>query len=66
MSISDLPSNIALGEKFSEPNKDSDRLKYPEVSFPTPPAPNLVAEVSRPVKQIRCGLRIVPRKRLSF
>ncbi|GFY75042.1 hypothetical protein TNIN_177341 [Trichonephila inaurata madagascariensis] len=45
MSISDLPSDIALGENFLEPNKDSDRLKSPEIPGPSPPAPNPVPEV---------------------
>ncbi|GFQ88415.1 hypothetical protein TNCT_317541 [Trichonephila clavata] len=66
MSVSDLPSDIALGENFPEPSKDSDRLKSPEVTVPSPPAPNPVAEVSRLVKQTRCGRRIVPRQRLSL
>ncbi|GFR11983.1 transposable element Tc1 transposase [Trichonephila clavata] len=39
---------------------------YPEVSVLSPPVPNPVAMVSRPVKQIRCGRRIVPRQRLNF
>ncbi|GFS41691.1 integrase_H2C2 domain-containing protein [Trichonephila inaurata madagascariensis] len=66
MSVSDLPSDIALGENFPEPNKDSDRLKSPEVPSSNPPAPNPVPEISRPVKQTRCGRRIVPRQRLNL
>ncbi|GFS57689.1 histone H3-like centromeric protein cnp1 [Trichonephila inaurata madagascariensis] len=60
MSVSDLPSDMALGENFPEPNKG------PEVPRPSPPAPNPVPEVSRPVKQTRCGRRIVPRQRLNL
>ncbi|GFY63617.1 integrase_H2C2 domain-containing protein [Trichonephila inaurata madagascariensis] len=55
MSLSDLPSDITLGENFPEPNKDSDRLKSPEVPGPSSPAPNPEPKVSRPVKQTRCG-----------
>ncbi|GFQ65590.1 transposable element Tc1 transposase [Trichonephila clavata] len=38
----------------------------PGVSVPGPPAPNPVAVVSRPVKQTRCGRRIVPGQRLNL
>ncbi|GFR27392.1 DUF5641 domain-containing protein [Trichonephila clavata] len=66
MSVSDLPSDIALGENFLESNKDSDRLKSPEVPVPSSPAPNPVAEVSQPVKQTGSGWRIVPRQHLNL
>ncbi|GFV83585.1 hypothetical protein TNCV_5120751 [Trichonephila clavipes] len=42
-----------FGENFPEPNKDSDKLKYPKVPVPTPRAANSVAEVSQPLKQTR-------------
>ncbi|GFW73146.1 hypothetical protein TNCV_832641 [Trichonephila clavipes] len=35
MSVSDLPSDIALGENLPEPNKDSYRLKSLEVPRPS-------------------------------
>ncbi|GFX57305.1 hypothetical protein TNCV_3914691 [Trichonephila clavipes] len=60
MSVSDLPSDIALGENFPDPDKDSDRLKSQEVLGPSPPVPNPEPEVSRPEKQTRCGRRIIP------
>ncbi|GFV19461.1 hypothetical protein TNCV_3663931 [Trichonephila clavipes] len=66
MFVSDLPSDIALGENFPEPYKNSDRLKSPEVPGSSPPAPNPVAEVSRSMKQTRCSLRIVPRQYLNL
>ncbi|GFV07101.1 DUF5641 domain-containing protein [Trichonephila clavipes] len=66
MSVSDFPSDIALVENFPEPNKDSERLKSPEVPGPSLPDPNPVSEVSRPVKQTHCGWRIVPRQRLNL
>ncbi|GFY38065.1 hypothetical protein TNIN_443361 [Trichonephila inaurata madagascariensis] len=50
MTVSDLPSDIALVENFPESNKDSNRLKPPEVPVPSLPAPNPVAEVLRPMK----------------
>ncbi|GFY63963.1 hypothetical protein TNIN_286511 [Trichonephila inaurata madagascariensis] len=55
MFVSDLPSDIALVENFPESNKDSDRLKPPEVPVPSLPAPNPEAEVLRPMKQTCCG-----------
>ncbi|GFX67870.1 DUF5641 domain-containing protein [Trichonephila clavipes] len=62
ISVSNLPSDIALGENFLEPNKDSDGLKSPEVPGPSPPAPNPVPKVSL----TRCGQRIAPRQRLNL
>ncbi|GFQ86326.1 uncharacterized protein TNCT_523641 [Trichonephila clavata] len=37
----------------------------PEVSVPSPPAPNPMAEVSRPVKETHCDRRIVSRQRID-
>ncbi|GFY45794.1 hypothetical protein TNIN_201151 [Trichonephila inaurata madagascariensis] len=66
MKVKTKPSDTALGENFPEPNKDSDRLKSPEVPGPSLPAPNSVPEISRPVKQTRCGRLIVPRQHLHL
>ncbi|GFW72716.1 hypothetical protein TNCV_3799431 [Trichonephila clavipes] len=54
MSLSDLPSDIPLGENFPEPNKDSDKIKSPEVHGSSPPAPDPEPKVSRPLKETRC------------
>ncbi|GFU56905.1 integrase catalytic domain-containing protein [Trichonephila clavipes] len=45
MSLFDLPSDIVLGENFPESNKDSDRLKSPEILVPSHVAKDL-----RPMK----------------
>ncbi|GFX85058.1 uncharacterized protein TNCV_4998871 [Trichonephila clavipes] len=55
MSVSDLPSDIALGENFPELNNDSNTLKFPKVPNSSPPVPNLGAEVSRQMKQTHCN-----------
>ncbi|GFW35143.1 DUF5641 domain-containing protein [Trichonephila clavipes] len=52
-------------EKVSA-NKESDRLKSPEVAGPSPHAPSPVPEVSRSVKQTLCGRQTVPRQRLNL